>query len=81
MDICLYPLDLCKNILKLLVEKDVHFYFIFRFCLKIKYLIILAEILLCCEEIPGDREIKVFKFLMNLHNVCDVPLRQIQLVL
>lgn len=76
------PVELCKNSLKLLVEKDLHFCFIFRFCLKMKYLIILPEILLCCEEmIPGDREIKDLKSLISLHNVCDLSLRQTQLVL
>lgn len=47
-----------------------------------KYLIILAKILLFCDErIPGDRQIKALKSLMNLHNVRDLSLRQKQLVL
>lgn len=87
-----YPVDLyghksascglTQKYFERLLEKYAHFCSIFRFCLKIKYLIILAETLLCCEEMTqGDREIKDFKSLMNLRNVCDVSLRQIRMVL
>lgn len=82
MDISLHSVDLMQNYFERLLEKYAHFCSIFRFCLKIKYLIILAETLLCCEEMTrGDREIKDFKSLMNLHNICDVSLRQIWMVL
>lgn len=71
-----------QNILKGFVDKCLYFSFIFRLCLKKKYLIILAKILLFCDEIiSGDRQIKALKSLMNLHNVRDLSLRQKQLVL
>lgn len=71
-----------QNILKGLVDYGLYFRFIFRLCLKMKYLIILDEILLFCDDkIPEDRQIKPLKSLMNLHNMHDLSLRQKQLLL
>lgn len=71
-----------QNILKGLVDYGLYFRFVFRVCLKTKYLIILDEILLFYDDtISEDRQIKPLKSLMNLHNMHDLSLRQKQLLL